>query len=76
MSVVVSMAMTVPWTMAVAVRMGMRVRVAGSRANSSFLLQLLNASRVYGPRVSTGGLDTGVMQQFDDSLEILLGTLW
>lgn len=76
MSVVVSMAMTVPWAVAVAVRVGMRVRVAGSGANSSFLLQLFDASRVDGPRVSTGGLDTGVRQQFDYGLEILLGPLW
>lgn len=75
-SMVVSMAMTVSLAMAVAVSMAMRVRVAGSRANSSILLQFLDASRMNRPRVRAGGLDTGVRQQFNDSLEILLRTLW
>lgn len=78
MSVIVSVAMTVPLAVAVAmaVSVGMRVRVAGSRANSSILLQFLDASRMDRPRVRAGGLDTGVRQQFDDGLEILLGTFW
>lgn len=76
MSVIVSVAMTVPLAVAVAVSMRMRVGVTGSRANSSILLQLLDAARMDRPRVRAGGLDTGVRQQFDDRLEILLGTLW
>lgn len=78
MAVIMSVAMTVPLAVAVAVAVvvGMRVRMARSRANSSILLQFLDASRMNRPRVRAGGLDTGVRQQFDDGLEILLGTLW
>lgn len=78
MSVIASVAMTVPLAvaMAVAVSMHMRVRLTGSRANSSILLQFLDASGMNRPRVRAGGLDTGVRQQFEDGLEILLGTLW
>lgn len=76
MSVIMSMFMTVCVAMAVAVSIAMRVGLAGSRANSSILLQLLDASRMNRTRVSTGSLDAGVRQQFDDRLKVLLGSLW
>lgn len=76
MSVIMSMFMTVCVAMAVAVSMAVRVGLAGSRAHSSILLQLLDASGMDRTRVSTDSLDTGVRQQFDDGLKILLGSLW
>lgn len=70
----VSMAVTVAMSVAVSMVLPVRMRVAGG-ADSSFLLQLLDPASMKAPRVPSSGLNAGMGQQFDNSLEVLLGSL-
>lgn len=54
-----AVAVTVPMTMMVIVRMAVRVRMAG-RADSGVLLENFKSSSMERPGISPGGLETGV----------------
>jgi len=61
--------------MVVMMAMSMAMAVSSCR-DSSFLLQLLDSSRVQFTRVNARSLLTGVGQGLDDSLKVLLCAFW
>jgi hypothetical protein len=68
-----SMAVVVVIVMVVVVRM-LRLSGGGRGDNTRVGLELLHAAGMQRSGVRTGGLGTGVREELDDRLEVLLGT--